>query len=175
MSARILDSIVWQRVETVLTKPEVVRAELERLEVSDPTSADLEALEKRLVELDRQQRNLVDQLANLGGSIAALVTEKLTSLEEQRQQLLVEKQVVLGRRATWLRARERMADLEAWCRNVADKLGHLTYEQKRLALDALGVRVIVWRSDHSPRYRIEANIPLEEPIVSRTGRSSCRG
>jgi site-specific DNA recombinase len=115
------------------------------------------------------------QLANLSGMVATLVTENLTGLEEQRQQLMVEKQVVLGRRATWQRAQERMADLEAWCRSVASQLGNLTYDQKRMALDALGVRVIVWRSDHSPRYRIEANIPLDEPIVSRTGRSSSRG
>ena len=65
-----------------------------------------------------------------------------------------------------------MADLELWCRNVAERLDGLAYEQKRMALDALGVRVEVWRSDHEPRYRIEANVPLEEPIVSRTCRSS---
>lgn len=32
-------------------------------------------------DVERQQRDLVDQLTNLGGSVASLVTEKLTALD----------------------------------------------------------------------------------------------
>ena len=47
----------------------------------------------------------------------------------------------------------------AWCRTVAENIQELTYDQKRLALDALGVRVTVWRKgDRAPR--IEASIRL---------------
>jgi hypothetical protein len=40
------------------------------------------------------------------------------------------------------------------------RLGELTYDQRRLALDALGVHVRVWRPDHPNRFKIEASIPL---------------
>jgi hypothetical protein len=41
----------------------------------------------------------------------------------------------------------------------------MTYADKRLALDALGVQAKVWRSDHEPRYEITASIPLDAPHV----------
>ena len=48
-----------------------------------------------------------------------------------------------------------------WCRTVADHLGALIYEQKRLALDALGIQVQLWKADHTPRFQITATIPLD--------------
>jgi hypothetical protein len=39
----------------------------------DTTESDLSAVDKRIGAIERQQRNLVDQLANLGESVAALV------------------------------------------------------------------------------------------------------
>lgn len=56
--------------------------------------------------------------------------------------------------------------LEEGCRRVGANLGNLTYEQRRLTLDALGVEARVYRSDHEPRYVIMASIPLDRPIVS---------
>ena len=67
---------------------------------------------------------------------------------------------IIGRRRAWEAAQAKLTELEAWCRHVAANLGTLTYEQKRLALDALGVRVRVWHPDHTPRYDITAALPL---------------
>jgi hypothetical protein len=36
-----------------------------------------------------------------------------------------------------------------------------TYDQKRLVLEALGVRVRVWRSDHEPRWQLDMSLPME--------------
>jgi hypothetical protein len=41
----------------------------------------------------------------------------------------------------------------------------MTYQQKQLALDALGVTARVYRADHQPRYEIEANIPMSDGQV----------
>jgi hypothetical protein len=40
----------------------------------------------------------------------------------------------------------------------------LTYAEKRLALEALNVRVRLYRTDHEPRYEITASIPLGEGV-----------
>jgi site-specific DNA recombinase len=149
-------------------KPDVIRPELERMMEEDTTESDLSAVDKRIGAIERQQRNLVDQLANLGESVAALVTEKLAALEKQRQQLLGEREQVLRRYQAWQMARERLADLEAHCASIAQKLDSLDYDQKRLALDALGVEVTVWRTGEFPRYEIEANLPLRDQMVSDT-------
>jgi hypothetical protein len=59
-----------------------------------------------------------------------------------------------------------MRDVVTWCRQIAARLDTLTYEQRRLALDALNVSAKVYRHDHEPRYVITASIPLDDVIVS---------
>ena len=147
-----------------------------RLQGNDPTEGDLKAVTAALAQVERQQRNLVDQLADLGGSVAVLVTEKLSALEAQHQQLTAERERILGQHRAWQLAQERLTEVRAWCQRVAAKLDRADYSRKRLALDALGVQVRVWPKDHELRFDIKALIPLAEPagscdIVSST---SCR-
>jgi site-specific DNA recombinase len=136
----------------------------------DPTAGDLASVDARLAEVARQLRNLVDQLANFGEAVATLVTEKLCALENQRGRLLTDRASILERRQTWEAAQAKLGELEAWCRSVATNLTNLTYQERRLALDALGGQARVWRTDHSPRYEITANIPLDGEIAVSTSR-----
>jgi hypothetical protein len=55
---------------------------------------------------------------------------------------------------SWERSQHQLEDLEYWCRAQAANLQTVTYEQKRLALWALDVRVRVWATDHFPRHVI---------------------
>jgi site-specific DNA recombinase len=131
------------RVAALLTHPETVAAELTRLEDDDPTAADLAIVDRSLAEVTRQQRNLVDQLADLGGAAAALVREKLEALERRAVALAAERETILARREAWQAARARLQELQTWCANVAANLSTFDYRQKRLALDALGVQARV--------------------------------
>jgi site-specific DNA recombinase len=158
---RLLDNAVWNRIEAILTKPEIIEAELNRLGSEIPETADLDAIDRLISNVARQQANLVDQLANFGGAVATLVSEKLGVLEVQRQQLLSERHIIEQRRDVREVAHERMKEVQSWCHAVASRLGELTYEQKRLALEALGVQAKVWPTDHPHRYQIETHIPLD--------------
>ncbi len=93
-------------------------------------------------------------------AVAPLIAE-LGALGKRRQQLEAEHDKILQRRAAWLATEERLNTLQDWCQNVGARLGTFTYQEKRLALDALGVAVRVYEWDHEPRYIIEANIPLD--------------
>ena len=42
----MLDKAVWTKVEDVLTKPEVISAQVERLHDADPHAAELDALDR---------------------------------------------------------------------------------------------------------------------------------
>ena len=107
----------------------------------------------------------------MSGQAASLLTGKVETLERQREQLAAEREIILGRRKTRLAARERLSDLEAWCRTVAANLGNLSYERRRDALDALGIQVRVYPRGAPDRYVIEANIPLDSAIVYSTSSS----
>ena len=164
ISTRLLDAAVWERVETVLTQPEVIVTELERLQREDPTHTDLAAIERALTEITRKQSNLARTLALFEDQEAAgPVVAQLEALRGQQRALEAERETVRARRANWELGQQRLTDLQAWCSKVGARLSELTYEQRRLALDALGVQVQVWKADHTPRYVITANIPLDGP------------
>jgi site-specific DNA recombinase len=65
----------------------------------------------------------------------------------------------------WELAQTRLGELESRRRTVAANLGDMTYQQKRLALDALGVSAMIYRAGHEPRYQVEATIPMGDPAA----------
>jgi hypothetical protein len=73
----------------------------------------------------------------------------------------------------------KVRDLAAWCQTVASNIDTLTYDERRLALTALGVQVRVWRLDTVssdgvplPRWEIEMKpAPSSEPVVLRSTRA----
>ena len=160
--ANILDAVVWNQVRVLLLQPDVIAHELQRLQCDDPTAADLVAIERALADVNRQRVNLARGLAQLDDpdASAPLVAE-LQLLAERARTLQAEHERIGGQRAGWLQAQARLDDLTAWCVTVAANLETLSWTEKRLALDALGVRVQVYRTTHDPRYVISADIPLD--------------
>ena len=88
---------------------------------------------------------------------------RLESLSEQHRQLEAEYQAVADRCSVWLRAMEHLDSIEARCQRVAANLDTLTFEDRRLALDAPGVTVFLWGTD-SPRYKIETSVLFRDPV-----------
>jgi hypothetical protein len=72
----------------------------------------------------------------------------------------IDRAAIVARHEGWQLDLERLNNVHAWCRNIAGKLGTFTYEQKRLAREALGVQVRLCPTSHEPRYVITASIPL---------------
>jgi site-specific DNA recombinase len=165
ISATRLDQAVWTQIESILTQPEIIAGELERVRSEDSTVQDLDTVDRGLADVARKQGNLGRRVAVLDDDDAAApLLAELTTLARQRKQLESERASILSRRDGWQAAQAQLKDVEAWCRDVAQRLGKLTYEQKRLALDMLGVQVNVWRSDHTPRYHVTASIPLDDEL-----------
>lgn len=177
MATHILDAAVWDRVSAILTQPEIVAGELERLRANDPTSADLEAADRALAELERRQSNIARAIGLMSNPDAlSTLTGELEQLSERKQQLQSEREGIRLRRKAWSDAESQIGNITLWCNTVAARLGELSYEEKRLALEALGVQVTLYGKEHEPRYVITANIPLEGPVVSEAPRSckKCR-
>lgn len=172
IDAKILDAAVWERVEAILTRPEIVAREIERLRKDDPTEADLAAVDKSVAEVERQLANMTDAISMaINADALATLVARLDQESAQKSRLLEEREGILRRREAWLSAESQLGSLTEWCRTVAARLGHLTYEEKRLALEALGVQATVYRKDHDPRYVITASIPMDGSITSETPRA----
>lgn len=159
--AAVLDHAVWERVTSLLTQPEIIAREVERRRTEDPTTANVAAVDHALADITKRQANLARVAAQVPDADAVEpIVAQLSMLAQSRRRLEAERDQILAQRDAWQAAQHRLDDLRAWCETVASRLDTLTYEQKREALYALGVRVLVYRRDHDPHYRIEANIPL---------------
>lgn len=164
--AHLLDAAVWEKVEGVLTRPELVAQELQALRQDDPSAQDLAVVDRALADISRRQRNLVDRLADEDDAdLVAVVREKLAALTEQKRQLQTERDSVLARHAGWERAQQHITDIQAWCTALAEELASLDYTARRTALEALGVEARLFRQGDDPRYVITARVPLGEQVV----------
>lgn len=167
-----LDTATWERVTQILTDPEIVAAELERLQQGDGTGRELASVDRSLREIERRRGNLARAIAELrGGEASAPLIAELERLGEHATSLQRERREIETQQDTRQRALARLGDLTKWCHDIAARLDTLDYEQKRMALVALGIEVKVYSAKHEPRYTITARLPLDEDIASSTSRS----
>ena len=139
-----------------------MRPEIIADEVARQYAADLTATEEALAETARQQANLGPLIAQLDDDEAAApLPAQLKRLSARMRQLEADRAELLRRRAAWEAAQVRLDQITAWCHMVAANPGELTYANLRMAIEALGVQVTVFRPNATPRYRIYASIPFE--------------
>jgi site-specific DNA recombinase len=156
-----LDRVVWEKITEVLRDPEQIRQQLEQTSGPDPSQSDLEAIDRHLQQLSARQQNLARALATLNADAQAPVVVELESLAKQRVQLQKEQTILRSQSAARVQAREQAREVTEWCRGIAAKLSTFSYEEKRNALQALGVRVLVLPATESPRYQVLLDMELE--------------
>ncbi len=160
----VLDRAVWDRVERVLLRPETVAAEVARLRAADPTVDDREAIRRRVAEIERQRANAAKKLILFDDEEAAApLVALMASLKDQKQQAEQELADLERQRAGWEATQGRLDELAHWCGQVAVNLRLLSHDQRRTALQALGVKARAWRADHTPRYDISLCLDIVEP------------
>ena len=143
--ADYLEGIVWEQVERLLSNPEFVLSELERIK-NEPNQKDfleneLTEVLRRLQKLDKEQERLL-QWALKGFPEETVINENekinrtRADLKERKAEL--EKKIE--------DAKENEVDLEGverFCELARENLMNFTYEDKRLALEALQIRVAI--------------------------------
>ncbi len=151
-----LDAAVWKKVEAVITHPDVIALQVERLGQASTLEADLASIERQRVAIEKQRQRIARAVAALEDDEAAapLLTE-LRMLAAQSRQLDADQITALDRLASWQAEKDRLAGLQEWCRRVAGNLPKLSYAQKRDLLAALDVRVTLYQKNQpTPRWVI---------------------
>jgi DNA-binding transcriptional MocR family regulator len=155
----MLDTRVWRDVTKRISDRDFLAAEIARLREDDPTGPDLSTVERALSEVARRQTNTSRAIGMLDDDAVAPLVAELRRLTEQRRGLERERRELIAQRAIWEASQARLADIEAWCQSMAIVLNEdLSYTQRRSVLEALRVRVRIFRADHTPRYRVDAII-----------------
>ncbi len=141
-----LEEQVWKSVAETLRQPEPIVAEIKRRQsdVSD-IKAEIERVRKSLARLDDQERRLV-KLYTLAEIDDSFLKKESAQLKKQHVELDAEI-VVLEKQKRQTESLDKISDqVKDYCAKVATKLDSFSFEDKRLALKALQIRIVVGKS-----------------------------
>jgi site-specific DNA recombinase len=181
IASRELDATVWDRVCAVLRNPAMIERELAKHRSGGGLDRELAGLDKRIAENASKQAKLTHNLALLDDP--SPVIAQLNALSAGKKALEEQRDALVRRMADVEADRARVRSLTDWCEEVAAKLESASYAEKRMALEALGVEVRVFKpgataEDGSPLPRWELNmrpIGSGEPLAYPSTRRECQG
>lgn len=172
-NANRLEESVWQKIEALLNRPGIVLRLKEKandaIEVSPRLEQELVQVSKRLKALDREQEQLL-QWALKGFPEETVVAEN-KRINEQRD-VLKQRRIELETRIEQARQIDvNFESIEQFCEQWRQNLGEFTFEDKRLALEALQLKVWV---DGDDEPIMEGAIPIPE-VDFQSITSRCSG
>jgi len=155
-----LEALVWGEMKKALSSPETIRGALRvRDEVANREllEGELREAEREIGRLRKQERNLI-YLFRVGEYDEALLESETKTLKDAQRKAKA-KHEELGRRLdTISEAAERMESIETYCEWAGRNLEGMGFEEKRMVLEALDVRVVV----DGRKVAIEGSLPLGE-------------
>jgi hypothetical protein len=179
IAASLIDDAVWAKVAGVLRDPDIIAREVGRRRMDGGLGRELAAIEKILGGIAKKQANTARAIAAVGDDAAAapLIVE-LKALAAQKTAAENERTELQQRIADRDTEAAKVKALAEWCAAIGGKLDSLSYDKKRLALEALGVQVKIYRpgavdpaGNPYPRWELTMapSVP-NEPIVYPSAR-----
>jgi len=169
LHAPSIEQAVWQQIETILTKPEIV---LKALEVQANETKQLEPSQNRLSQVESQLMNRQKQKERIWRAFALTGDENRFKQDIERLTLEIDglenEKLELERRIESYQQYEIDAErIKEACQLFSTNLNDMTYEQKRFVFEALQIRILI--DGEVPR--LEGVIPIEtKSIVSSASR-----
>jgi site-specific DNA recombinase len=146
IAASTIDPIVWQQVASILRDPNVVATEVAKRREDGGLDRDLAAIDKQIASIADKQGRIAKRVADIDDDdVAALLMAELQALSTRKKTAKAERDDLMRRIADRADEDARVRSLAEWCSRVGTNLDTLSYDEKRLALDALGVKVRVYK------------------------------
>jgi site-specific DNA recombinase len=145
-SQPIVDSIVWDFVEGILLRPELLQAAVnayETIGVDFRLIEEIESCEMAIKKITGAQVNLVRSMKSGSDTLRAIIQKELV---EQDQQLIALQQELASLRSTSsakTRAQDSFMSIAAFCERAAENIENLTFERRRQLIEVLGVKVYI--------------------------------
>jgi len=141
----LLDNAVWAKVADVLRDPQIIAHEVAQLRQDGGLERGRAALEKQIVSLADKQARIAKRVADIeDDAVAAPLIAELRSLAARKMAAEHELSTTERRIADRAADDAKVQSLTAWCQRVGANLDRLSYNERRLALEALGVQVRVY-------------------------------
>jgi hypothetical protein len=157
-----LDKLVWNKLEALLSDPEPLLAGVRAAEADSEQviyfTQTLSEVETKLMSLDEDQQHLLQH--SLRGFPEGLVIEENQKINHDRAILLQQKNELEAKINRVQRARLDLDNIKLACNIVNRNLGNLTYETKRLVLEALDIKVWIKNKE----LIMEGSIPIPDDL-----------
>jgi len=162
-----LEEAVWQQIEALLNQPGIalqLKAKAnDAIEMRPHLEQELVQVGSRLKALDREQQKLL-QWALKGFPEETVVAEN-KRINEQRD-VLKHRRIELETRIEQARQTDvNFESIEQFCKQWRQNLGEYTFEGKRLALEALQIKVWI---DGDSEPIVEGTIPISRDDIQST-------
>ena len=155
----LLDDAVKQVAALILEHPEVIRQQADLHRQQDPTVADLEMVERALLDIERRVQSVLLATQQVTSPEAAsMVALQLESLIDQRKRAQQERNEILQRRAGWEAVQGMLTSFATICDRVKERLNAFDHTAWQEAVDALGITARVWPEGHPSRYQIKVRL-----------------
>jgi hypothetical protein len=166
-----LEQVVWNAVSEAIKNPEVIIAALkeqiegqrEDLDKDTELDTEMKKLSRKIKAYDSEQKRLV-KLFRLG-----VINEN--AILDELNQVKVDRKADQERLAELEKSRKTLADLQQaeiklneFCEAIQQQIDCSSYETKRLALDALDVKVYATRDN----VNIQGIIPVDSVTIAQT-------
>jgi site-specific DNA recombinase len=160
--AEDIEPLVWREIEHVLSDPRIIMEELDRQEHQGATTQhdmtkETQVIQKALAALEREVQRWDAAYAGEVISLTELKAKKL-DITERRQRLLAQQEAVDAAMHAAHAAQAKTRDILTYCLQIKEQLDTLDMPHKRLALEALDIRV-TWAPDEP--IHIAGSIPLD--------------
>jgi len=172
-AARRLEELVIAEVEKVLTNPEIVLSQMEQMGIEDLIACIQRDMDRVTIQIDHYQKQKERAWsAFLYSGDEDTFKRMIADVEAKLQAFELEKADIESRMQSYNEFEARAEDLKEACKRVSANLGKLTTGEKQLALDALGIKVLVDGDD----IRIQGTLPLDlVPPMSTLSEWRCQG
>ena len=162
ISAGILDPAVWDGVCEILRDPTIIAKAVAVQRSDGGLERELTTVERRLAALVNKHQTGTKRLLIVDDATADTLADDLRALGAEMRGVEAERDDLHRRIADAAADTARLRSLSEWCQTVAGNLDSLTYDDRRLALATLGVRVHV----HCTGSVTEQGRPLPRWIIT---------
>jgi len=164
INADRLEEAVWRTVREVLQQPDIVVAEIKRQqEESSFIEEEIARIRSSIRRLADQERRLI-RLFGLGQVTEEYVVREAEQVKKARQALEDELRELQQQRQRVANLDGLSEQVRAFCSQVAERLDDFDFEEKRLALRALQIKVVVGRDGA----KLTGAIPQDLATIGRT-------
>jgi site-specific DNA recombinase len=171
--AKNVDIDVWNRVMTVLQDREYFESQLTQRCDNDSKRTAIEAIQQRIVELERQQKNIARMVREMRGEEGVeILANDLRLISKQKRSAQEELERLKQDDLDLTIAREQMQTTKAMIYDITQGSKSFTYEEKRTILYMLNIRVTIYPKDVVPRYTVMGGRHGELKLSPETG-SDC--